>query len=389
MRVLLINQFFPPDTQATGQLMSDLALYLTEMGEEVKVICGGSHATSDDRPVNSLTVARIGGARFNRGKLGRVISYASFLPKALWESLLGPRPDVVITLTTPPLLSWIGLILQKARNSRHVIWEMDMYPDVAVALGILRGGGWIDKATAWMADRARKRADRVIALGACMRDRLLAHGIPPQNIMVCHNWAQESGPTEYSARDDRLTVLYSGNLGLAHDASTVAGAAEKLPQIHFVFAGGGSRLPEITKGAGSAPNISYLEYCSRDELMGRLSRADLGLITQRDACLGMVVPSKTYGIMAAGKPLLFVGPRRAEPARIIERFSCGWQVDCGDVTGLVALLEMLDSNRELVKAAGHRAYLAYQRNYRKELGTARIAAIVTQSSAKDRETVAK
>src|SRR5690606_11157146 len=127
-------------------------------------------------------------AAFSRGHAARLLSYASYFAAAIWHGMRIPAPDVAITLTTPPLLSAVGLLLQKLRGARHYIWEMDMYPDVAVDLGMLRADAVISRATGAIADSVRMRADAVIALGECMRGRLIERGIPASRIRVAENW---------------------------------------------------------------------------------------------------------------------------------------------------------------------------------------------------------
>ena len=168
MRILLLNQFFWPDSAATSQLLTDLARGLAENGHEVYAIAadGGyaPDATGDAPPVQ---IVRVKALPFVRGKLGRVMSYASFYAGAAVAGLRLPRPDLVLTLTTPPLLSLLGNLLQRVRGSRHFIWEMDMYPDVAIDLGTFRAGGVLDRVVGGLADFSRRRADGIIALGEC------------------------------------------------------------------------------------------------------------------------------------------------------------------------------------------------------------------------------
>ena len=130
-----------------------------------------------------------GQARFSRGKIRRVVSYASFMGGAAWNALRAPRADVVVTLTTPPLVSLLGTALKIMRGSRHYSWEMDVYPDIATDLGVFRKDGPVDRVVGLLADWSRRRADGIIALGEDMKERLIARGIPAERIHVCENWA--------------------------------------------------------------------------------------------------------------------------------------------------------------------------------------------------------
>ncbi len=380
MRVLLINQFFWPDSAATSQLLTDLARAMAENGHEVYAISadGGYAVAADDAPP-PVSIHRVRSLPFGRGWLGRVLSYASFYVSAAWKGLTLPRPDLVLTLTTPPLLSLLGTAIHSLRGSRHFIWEMDMYPDVAVDLGYLRSGGLVDRVTGWLADFARHRADGIIALGECMKDRLVARGIPAAKIDIADNWADGTSirPQPRPGDASELVVLYSGNLGLAHDLDTVTGALRHLrpfPEVRFLFVGSGGRRQELARFVASE-GISAVEmrpYVQRTSLGESLSAGDIGLVTQHEAVCGSVVPSKVYGLLAAGRPILFVGPAAATPARIIRRFGCGWHVPVGDSSGLAELLLHLNQHRDEVTAAGARARQAHLRHFDLPLGVAHL-----------------
>ena len=384
MRILLLNQFFWPDSAATSQLLTDVARDLARDGHDVHVICSAAtYAGKSEEEAPPVTIHRVKAASFKRGFLGRILSYASFYTGAARQSLSLKRFDVVMSLTTPPLLSLIGNLLQLLRGSRHWIWEMDVYPDVAVSLGYMKAGGIVERVVGLLADWSRRRADGVIALGECMKDRLVARGIPANKIAICDNWADSSAisvlPMHSSA--DRLKLLYSGNLGLAHELETVTGAMRELKgdeRFHFYFVGSGGRRDELASflKREEIRNVEMLPYVSRADLGSSLALGDIGLVTQRDECCGAVVPSKVYGLMAAGRPILFIGPKQATPARIIERFGCGWHVACGDVDGLSSLLRKLAENRNQVEEAGRRSRSALINHFDLPLGTARIKHLI-------------
>src|ERR1041385_2708859 len=138
MQILLLNQFFAPDPAPTGQLLADVARALAEQGHSVRVVRAGAAANVPEIP--GVTVQRVCSARFGRGLAARLISYASYYSGALHRTLFGPSPDVIVTLTTPPLLSLIGTLGKFLRGAQHLIWEMDLYPDVAVAVGVFARG---------------------------------------------------------------------------------------------------------------------------------------------------------------------------------------------------------------------------------------------------------
>ncbi len=369
MRMLFINQFFWPDPAATSQQLTDLVVGLAARGVDVDVLCGDTgYAGAASAALNAgsgapkATVHRVKAGAFTRGRFARVFSYLSFYLSAFARGLTLRRPDAVISMTTPPLISLLGTSIQILRGSRHYIWEQDVYPDIAVDLDHIRKGGFLDRLTGALADFSRRRADGVIALGECMRDRLISRGIAADKIFVAEHWANSANitPMPRPGNPEELVVLYSGNLGLAHDLDTILGAVLALkddPRFRFLFVGTGGRRKELTEfcEANEIHSVEMRPFVARDKLSEGLAAGDIGLVTQQESACGSVVPSKVYGILAAGRPLLFIGPASATPARIIRRHGCGWQHECGDAEGVQRTLKHLAENRSLVIEAGQRA----------------------------------
>lgn len=377
MNLLLLNHFFPPHPAPTGQLLADVASELARAGHQVTVLCG----SKGENLQAGIRVLRVPAFPFSRSVPSRLLSYATFYLGALWRALRHPRPDVVLTLTTPPLLPFVGALLKKLRRARHYIWEMDVYPDVAIQLGVLPARSPLTRILGALARCSRRHADGVIVLGPCMRERLIAGGLDPSRIHVAENWADGRLIRPQPLPEGPLTLLYSGNLGLAHETHTPAAAMDQLkndPLFRFRFAGGGPRRSELEdfcreRGLG---NVSFEPYCPPERLSEHFASCHLGLVTQRPECLGSVVPSKIYALMAAARPVVFIGPRAATPARIIDRFRCGWQIDPGDSDSLVSLLRLLASDRGLIRSAGLRARQAFLAHYDRPAGIARICSIL-------------
>jgi UDP-N-acetylmuramyl pentapeptide phosphotransferase/UDP-N-acetylglucosamine-1-phosphate transferase/glycosyltransferase involved in cell wall biosynthesis len=379
---VFINQFFWPDPAATSQLLTDVAAWAVEEGHTVRVIAGATKYTeSEDLIPPPVRVDRCPAFPFNRGILGRIASYLSFLIVAVVHAFRGPRPDTVVTLTTPPALGLIGCLVRAVRGSRHYIWEMDLYPDIAVDMGVLAPRSPLTRIVGWAFDFARNRADGIIALGDEVKDRLIAHGIPAEKIHVCENWADGRDITPLPFPKGPLTLYYSGNLGIVHEVDTILDAIEHFRndgRFRFLFAGGGSRRAgfEALCRERSFDNVLFGPYCDRADLGARLAQGHIGLVTQLPESLGSVVPSKTYGIMAAGRPILFIGPGQATPARIVEKHRCGWHIEPGDTRGLIQLLETLAHRPDLIRGAGDCARRAFEQHYDRPIAVARLNAIL-------------
>lgn len=392
--ILFVNQHYWPDVAATGQILSDLAEYLVADGCRVGVLCSrgsyeGGRVEAPDREIRrGVEVTRVPSPGFGRRRhSGRLLEYAAFLAQVAGRLASGPRWDLVVLLTTPSMLPVSGWVAGRMRGRPYAIWSMDVHPEIEVALGILPG---VASRTLRPFDRASYgRAEFVVALGACMKDVLVEKGVPETLIRTIPVWSRkdELEPIERVDNDlaaeleirDEFVVMYSGNAGLAHRFDEVLGAIERLedePGLEFVFIGGGPRKAEILARADGVRNFRYLGYQPRGELARSLSLGDVHLLTMRGDMAGLVVPVKLYGIMAAARPVVMVGPRGSETARTIERERIGRVIDPaehGDAATDV-LVETLRELREDVRGRqrmGSRARAAFLERYERAACCAR------------------
>jgi len=195
MRILFINQFYIPDTAATGQLLADVAESLAGEGHEVHVICsrcrynGGADRAAAREIVNGVTVHRVGATGFGRRTaIGRLVDWLSFYLLAMWQAFRLPKIDVCVALTTPPFISLISLLLWKVRGTRNVIWAMDLYPDIAVAYGVLRRESLTYRLLTRLNRLLYRNAAAVISLGEVMAEHLQSLGALPESLYTVHNW---------------------------------------------------------------------------------------------------------------------------------------------------------------------------------------------------------
>lgn len=209
MRILLINQFYKPDTAATGQLLADVAEELAAKGHDVHVICSrhrydnGKSASAAGESAEGVAIHRVFTTRFGRKTLlGRMIDYLSFYVGAAWRALVLPKPDVCVSLTTPPFISLIGLMLSKLKGTRNVIWVMDVYPEIAAAYDVLRKRVLLYRLLTRLNKTLYRNAAAVISLGETMTEQLQSLGALPENLYTVHNWV----PGETVGRSDGETV---------------------------------------------------------------------------------------------------------------------------------------------------------------------------------------
>jgi colanic acid biosynthesis glycosyl transferase WcaI len=378
MRILFVNQFYWPDRAGASRLLTDVTRRLAALGHEVTVICGAPAVAMDCSARPPVTIAQASNLAFSRRPLRRLASYASFFTFAVVRSFMSRRPDLVVTLTTPPLLSLLGNLLRVARRTRHVIWEMDMYPDVAIDTGLLEPRDLLTRFLLRLSRWSRRRADRIIALGACMRSRLIADGISEDKVVAVENWADEEqiAASELPPQAP-LEILYAGNLGMAHDTDTLWEAmstGNTAAAIRFRFVGSGVKMAQLQRLCRSHGiiNAVFEPFQTSLNLARLYMSAHIGLVTQRQSCVGSVVPSKIYEYLAAARPLLYIGPKNSTAALTIARYGCGWQIDTGDVDGLKRILDYLSRNFDEIQRAGQRGYEGFLRHHNISAGTERL-----------------
>jgi glycosyltransferase involved in cell wall biosynthesis len=315
-----------------------------------------------------------------------MLDYATFHLRAMLKALALPRFDIVVTLTTPPLIALIGQMLRMTRGTRHVYWSMDLHPDASLALRLMRKSRLGVRLLSWLSDLLYRRADRVVALGPYMEDRLLAKGVRSNRMSVVPVWGRrddsDAPPSDQHpirqqlGLTEKFVIMYSGNHGFAHRFDEIVEAARRLrhrDDIAFLFVGDGPRLHEVIEARNlyGLQNIFHLDFFPRSQLGLSLSTGDVHLVTLRQEMAGICVPSKVYGAMAAGRPVLFIGPEHCEVADTIRDANCGATVRPGDVEALVDTIELLAKNPAQVRAMGERGVAAFVAEYERDACCAR------------------
>lgn len=386
MRVIILNQFFYPDHSATSQYMTDLAESLVEQGVSVTALSGRGRYNGGDRlppkeVYKGVRIERAWATSFGKGNLiKRLSDYLTFYLCATWKLLRLPRHDMVMALTTPPFIGLVALVIGRLRGMRVVALVPDVYPDVAVSLGVLNRRNPAARLLDWLNCYTLRSSDRVIVVGECMRERIVAK-VGEQfatHFRVIHNWAdgREISPlngeknsfAEQLEADGKFVLLFSGNLGLINEFDTVLDAALILrdrADILFLFVGEGVKKASVEKFAQrhKLSNIRMLPYQPREVLRYSLAAADAALVTLAEGLAGLSVPSKTYASLAAGLPVLFVGDARCSIARIVTENNCGEVVPAGDHLRLARVLCDWASDKAKVAAMGRAARATFEQNF--------------------------
>ncbi len=320
---------------------------------------------------------------------GRLINYFAFFASAGKQLLITRRADVVVCLSTPPLLAAIVQTITKLRGARFIYWVMDVHPELAFRLGHLKKSSITGRILEWSGRRTLERSDVVIALGKDMARRIQPYS--NGSTRVVPNWADgdritprpvENHPlrTEWGW-DGKFVIAYSGNMGLVHEFDTIIDAATKLEgddRYLFCFIGGGPREHEVRTEVErrGLSNVEFRPWVHDDQLPDSLTAADVHLVTLREDLAGLSVPSKTYSILAAGRPVAFVGPLDCDIADLVASTHCGVHVQNGDVVGLTDALRAYDENRHLRSAHSSSARSAYEASFTPGRGLASIMALL-------------
>jgi glycosyltransferase involved in cell wall biosynthesis len=315
--------------------------------------------------------------------LGRFLDMGSFCLIAAFRLMLAPKADTVVFLTNPPLFSLLGVAAKRIRKERFVYILMDVYPEIAVQAGIIKNGGIAERLLRWTSRLSIKTADCVIVLGEDMRDVAIRSGASPEKVVVIRNWADPGviypvSPQENPFRrewglDEKFVIEYSGNLGVSHFFEDILAVAEELVPLHdlrFLFIGGGKRFKEVEQFASerNLSNIILMPYREQSILSQSLSVGDVHYVSLRPGFEGLVVPSKAYGIMAAGRPIIYQGNTGGEIARMVVQEGIGHVVLPRDRKGLRDAVLGLYHDKEARDRMGRAARVALEKKYSSSIG---------------------
>lgn len=388
-RILFVNQYYWPDHASTAQHLTDLAESLADRGYDCHVLCArgryepGSKPPPSEEEHNGVQIHRVRATSLGRGNVfRRMTDYLSFYAGAMLKALALPKSDVVVTLTTPPIIGLLGTLLRRLKGSCQIYWSMDLHPDASLSLRQMSSKHPLVAVLAWLSNLVYRQADRVVVLGPYMSDRIRDKGVRASRIVEIPVWsrqdeifpiAREGHPMRASlGLTDKFVVMYSGNLGLAHTATEFIEAARRLrhrSEIVFLFIGGGPRLREVkvAKDADSLENIKILDYVPRDQLHESLTVADAHLVSMRPEMTGIVVPGKLYGAMASERPVVFIGPDHSETADTIRQAGCGVTIRLGEVDTLVKMIEYLADHPTIATEMGRKGRSAFLAEFERSI----------------------
>ena len=344
-RILVLNQYYWPGVEATAQLLAQLCEALAR-DYDVTVVTGHlhGHELPDEEERNGVRIVRVRSTTYERSQLHhRAANYGSYLGESIRTALRGERPDLVLCMSDPPVVGDIGLVVARRFDVPLLVISQDVFPEIAervkrlehpLVLGALRK----------LVGLYLRRADRVVAIGETMKLRLVHKGAREGRIEVIPNWVDTTEIQPHPRRnawsatrglDDELVVMHSGNIGHAQDLDTLVRAAtflRDLDRLRIMVIGFGARHGELTRLAQRLEvtrAVHFLDYQPREQLPLSLATGDLHYVGLAQGLSGFVVPSRLYGILAAGRPVLVSADADSEIVRIVEEVGCGIVVPPG------------------------------------------------------------
>lgn len=378
MRIIFANRYFSPDESATSRMVTSLAFALAAQGADVRVLTGRARHGAEAEPCPSretlagVDVHRIWSTRFGRSSLpGRALDYVSFHASALlWLLSRTRRGDICIVCTDPPLLSCTAGLALGATGGSLVNWIMDLYPELAIDAGLVARNGLLARTTIWLRDLSLRAARCTVAPTRAMAKVVEERGIPGDRVTVVPHWASSEAirpmPTQRSALrqrwglDAKFVVGYSGNLGRSHEFDTLLDAASRLSgraDIVFLIVGDGFRRAQVENGIRmrGLQNVMMQPLQPRELLSDCLAAADIHLVSLLPEMEPYVVPSKFFGIAAAGRPTLFIGAPDGEIAQLVLAGDCGRSFRIGEAQPLADAIEAYAASPERCRAEGRNA----------------------------------
>ncbi len=340
-KIYIINQYYPPFMAATGQLLQELVEYLESNGWYVNMITGknGNHELPDKEVTRNQTTYRLSNTTdCSKSMFKKLFSYITFLWSLNWFLLFkvetGSR---IMVLSTPPMLCLLPLLYKKVKKFNIIYNIQDLYPEVLVASNpTLETKFWV-KLLYWINQQILNKVDYIGLIGHSMLDKLQEkYQVQDDKVTIIENWALkdlEITQNEYSPcerkKTNNITLLYTGNLGRAHEIETILATMVELkdnPSIQFQFVGGGYNYMALKRKVSDKhlTNVIFTSFVSKEDLPKTISSADICLVIGKREMAGYILPSKFYGYISMGKPVIYVTGAEDDISEHIFKGKMGW-----------------------------------------------------------------
>ena len=386
----VITEFFPPDYAATGQLIEELVKQLEKQGIKIRVFTGqpGYAFTTAQAPA----LEQLGNVRVQRSRStqvwsnrirGKAVNGVLFTLRVFLHIIRNAgKNDVFLLTSAPPFLSIAGYLTHLLLKFPYVCLIYDLYPDIAIALGVVSHQHWLAKFW-WAINRQIwQKSTGIIVLSPAMKERVLA--ICPEvadKVSVIHSWGdpelivpiakEKNWFAKQHNLDSIFTILYSGNMGRCHDTVTILATAKQLQdeEIQFVCIGGGPKRESFIQDVKrlGLKNFLFLPYQEKSVLPYSLTACDLSLVSVELGLESLVAPSKLYPALAAGRPIAAICPKDSYLRQLITDGQFGISIDNGDSDSLSKFILNLKSDRQLAEKMGNASREYLQSNFTPEI----------------------
>ena len=367
-RLLVLNQYYWPGVEATANLLTELCSALVA-DFDVTVVVGAARGEPERSVRDGVTILRVHSTTYDRTQLSRrAANYFTYVFGAVRKALASPRPDVVVCMTDPPFIATAAQVVAGRFRVPLVVICQDVFPEIAVKLGRLRNPMVVGLLRVLIASSLRS-ADRVVVIGATMSRRIEEKGVDPARIRVIPNWGDAERITP-QPRDNswarehglagRFVVMHSGNVGHAQDLDTLIRAAallRDLDDLRIVIVGIGARHAELSALAElfEVDAVTFLPYQPREALPESLASADVHFVGLARGLAGYIVPSRIWGVLSAGRPVLAAADEESETVALVRETGCGVTVPPGDALRLAEAIRACHDGRHDLEAMGRRA----------------------------------
>ena len=397
MRILVLNLYYPPDTSATAKMAAAFVEPLAEK-HEVTLICGRPSYDPTERRawrlwqserLGGVTVVRVGSTDYPRTQMGRrVMNYLSYVALSVPRAFFA-RCDVVLAMTDPPFEGIVGAFVAMLKGKPFVYNIRDLYPDMALG-GSIVAPGLLARVWEMLHRWALRRAARLIVLGEDMKARIVAKGVPAERVSIVRDGVEIAAVSSAAPDSEvmsairsgfRFVLLHAGNLGFYGAWETLlAGARElKADGVGLVFVGDGAQRASLEAAAARSTNVRFLPFFPPNKIASVLAAGDAHVITIKRGLEGVVVPSKMYGILAAGRPIIALASQQTDAASLGARYGFGVAADPDNPAELVAIVRALLGDPERLAEMGTIARVAASR-YARANETLKFQRILEETS---------
>lgn len=377
MNILIITQIYWPDTVSASQHLTDLAENLAHHGHSVTVYT--SRTSYEDKSIiysekdthKDVQIHRLKSTRFGKTYVvSRLMDFLTFNLIMIYRLFLLKKGeyDVIIGMTAPPLISFLGVFIAKLKHGKFCFWAMDLQPELAISAGYLKKNSLAAKSMTLLGDYIYKNAHLIFTLDKYMADHVIARGAASEKVSIVPVWPVMSKVYEGTRSqnpfriknnfEDKIVVMYSGNHALVHPLTTILDVALILKEnsnFLFVFIGGGVRKKDVTNFTEkhSLKNIIQLPYQDRDQIHFSLGSSDIQVVIMGDKQVGFTHPNKIYGAMFVGKPIMYIGPEVSHITDILKVCHGNISVRHGEVEQLTnSLLNFTKAGLDTLDAIG-------------------------------------